>query len=108
MPPHYIRRQTLKNAERYIIPELKEHEDKVLNSKSKALALEKKLWEQLFDLLLPQLDQLQNLASALSQLDVCKTLQSARKALIIAVLFSVIILVFEFRGPSPSRRTGDG
>ena len=50
VPPHYVRRQTLKNAERYIIPELKEHEDKVLNSKSKALALEKQLWEELFDM----------------------------------------------------------
>lgn len=40
VPPHYVRRQTLKNAERYIIEELKQHEDKVLNSKSRALALE--------------------------------------------------------------------
>ena len=74
VPPHYVRRQTLKNAERYIIPELKEHEDKVLNSKSKALALEKQLWEQLFDLLMPHLEQLQNLASALSQMDVLQNL----------------------------------
>lgn len=41
VPMHYVRRQTLKNAERYIIPELKEYEDKVLTSKGKALALEK-------------------------------------------------------------------
>ncbi|TFH92175.1 DNA mismatch repair protein MutS [Vibrio ouci] len=74
VPPHYVRRQTLKNAERYIIPELKEHEDKVLNSKSKALALEKQLWEELFDLLLPHLEQLQNLASAVSQIDVLQNL----------------------------------
>ncbi|MDA0149994.1 DNA mismatch repair protein MutS [Vibrio sp. LaRot3] len=74
VPPHYIRRQTLKNAERYIIPELKEHEDKVLNSKSKALALEKKLWDELFDLLMPYLEQMQNLASAVSQLDVLQNL----------------------------------
>lgn len=39
-PINYMRRQTLKNAERYIIPELKEYEDKVLTSKGKALALE--------------------------------------------------------------------
>lgn len=70
VPPHYVRRQTLKNAERYIIPELKEHEDKVLNSKSKALALEKQLWEELFDLLLPHLEQLQNAAAAISEIDV--------------------------------------
>ncbi len=74
VPPHYVRRQTLKNAERYIIPELKEHEDKVLNSKSKALALEKQLWESLFDLLMPHLEQMQNLASALSQIDVLQNL----------------------------------
>ncbi|MDC0611178.1 DNA mismatch repair protein MutS [Vibrio sp.] len=81
VPPHYIRRQTLKNAERYIIPELKEHEDKVLNSKSKALALEKQLWEQLFDLLLPHLEQLQTLASSLSQLDVLQNLAERADAL---------------------------
>ncbi|OLQ78492.1 DNA mismatch repair protein MutS [Photobacterium proteolyticum] len=74
VPSHYVRRQTLKNAERYIIPELKEHEDKVLNSKSKALGLEKKLWEELFDLLLPHLEQLQNAANALSELDVLANL----------------------------------
>ncbi|PSW08044.1 DNA mismatch repair protein MutS [Photobacterium rosenbergii] len=74
VPSHYVRRQTLKNAERYIIPELKEHEDKVLNSKSKALALEKKLWEELFDLLLPHLEQLQNAAAAISELDVLANL----------------------------------
>ncbi|MDV7105192.1 DNA mismatch repair protein MutS [Vibrio sp. TH_r3] len=74
VPPYYVRRQTLKNAERYIIPELKEHEDKVLSSKSKALAIEKRLWEQLFDLLLPRLEALQNLASAVSQLDVLQNL----------------------------------
>jgi len=74
VPAHYVRRQTLKNAERYIIPELKEHEDKVLNSRSKALALEKRLWEQLFDLLLPYLEPLQKLATALSQLDVLQNL----------------------------------
>ncbi|AUL96640.1 DNA mismatch repair protein MutS [Vibrio vulnificus] len=74
VPPHYVRRQTLKNAERYIIPELKEHEDKVLNSKSKALAIEKQLWEELFDLLLPHLARLQELAAAVAQLDVLQNL----------------------------------
>ena len=65
-----MRRQTLKNAERYIIPELKEYEDKVLTSKGKALALEKQLYEELFDLLLPHLEALQQSASALAELDV--------------------------------------
>ncbi len=81
VPPHYVRRQTLKNAERYIIPELKEHEDKVLSSKSKALAIEKKLWEELFDLLLPHIEVLQNLSSALSQLDVLQNLAERAESL---------------------------
>jgi len=70
VPADYIRRQTLKNNERYIIPELKEYEDKVLGSQSKALALEKQLYEQLFDLVAPALDDLQQLAAQLSELDV--------------------------------------
>ncbi|TQO91625.1 DNA mismatch repair protein MutS [Vibrio cholerae] len=74
VPPHYVRRQTLKNAERYIIEELKQHEDKVLNSKSRALALEKQLWEELFDLLLPHLEQLQQLAASVARLDVLQNL----------------------------------
>ncbi|EJL3953719.1 DNA mismatch repair protein MutS [Vibrio cholerae] len=74
VPPHYVRRQTLKNAERYIIEELKQHEDKVLNSKSRALVLEKQLWEELFDLLLPHLEQLQQLAASVAQLDVLQNL----------------------------------
>ncbi|EOK2635811.1 DNA mismatch repair protein MutS [Escherichia coli] len=68
-PINYMRRQTLKNAERYIIPELKEYEDKVLTSKGKALALEKQLYEELFDLLLPHLEALQQSASALAGFD---------------------------------------
>lgn len=74
VPPHYVRRQTLKNAERYIIEELKQHEDKVLNSKSRALAVEKQLWEELFDLLLPHVEQLQQLAASIAQLDVLQNL----------------------------------
>ncbi|MGM3192235.1 DNA mismatch repair protein MutS [Dickeya dadantii subsp. dieffenbachiae] len=74
VPMNYVRRQTLKNAERYIIPELKEYEDKVLTSKGKALALEKALYEELFDLLLPHLADLQQSAGALAELDVLTNL----------------------------------
>ncbi|EGR2405109.1 DNA mismatch repair protein MutS [Vibrio cholerae] len=81
VPPHYVRRQTLKNAERYIIEELKQHEDKVLNSKSRALALEKQLWEELFDLLLPHLEQLQQLAASIAQLDVLQNLAERAESL---------------------------
>lgn len=70
VPVEYVRRQTLKNNERYIIPELKEHEDKVLGSQSKALALEKKLYEEIFDLIAPDLEKLQIMSAALSELDV--------------------------------------
>ena len=81
VPIHYVRRQTLKNAERYIIPELKEYEDKVLTSKGKALALEKQLYEQLFDLLLPHLEALQKSAAALAELDVLVNLAERADAL---------------------------
>ncbi|MFC0139673.1 DNA mismatch repair protein MutS [Erwinia mallotivora] len=74
VPIHYVRRQTLKNAERYIIPELKEYEDKVLTSKGKALTLEKALYEELFDLLLPHLEALQLSAASLAELDVLTNL----------------------------------
>lgn len=74
IPAHYVRRQTLKNAERYIIAELKEHEDKVLSSQGKALALEKKLYDELIDQLLPYLSQLQFTAQSLAELDVLNSL----------------------------------
>ncbi|GFD88229.1 DNA mismatch repair protein MutS [Tenacibaculum sp. KUL152] len=69
-PAEYIRRQTLKNTERYITPELKEHEDKVLSSQGAALALEKQLYEALFDNFAPYLNNLIETASALAKLDV--------------------------------------
>ncbi|NIG62388.1 MAG: DNA mismatch repair protein MutS [Serratia symbiotica] len=74
VPIHYVRRQTLKNAERYIIPELKEYEDKILTSKGKTLAIEKNLYEELFDILLPHLAELQQSAAALAELDVLTNL----------------------------------
>ncbi|OCG77501.1 DNA mismatch repair protein MutS [Gilliamella sp. Nev6-6] len=73
-PIHYTRRQTLKNVERYIIPELKEYEDKVLTAKGRALALEKQLYEQLFDLLMPELADMQISADAIAELDVLTNL----------------------------------
>lgn len=81
VPADYVRRQTLKNNERYIIPELKEHEDKVLSSQSNALALEKRLYEELFDIILPQIDVLQKMAAALSELDVINNLAERAESL---------------------------
>ncbi len=81
VPVHYVRRQTLKNNERYLIPELKEYEDKVLNAQSKGLALEKKLYEALLDRLLEQLQPLQHSAIALAQLDVFANLAERAESL---------------------------
>ncbi|MBN8432007.1 DNA mismatch repair protein MutS [Microbulbifer salipaludis] len=69
-PADYIRRQTLKNAERFITPELKEFEDKALSAKSRALAREKFLYEELLTQLNEHLAALQNAAAAVSELDV--------------------------------------
>ncbi|MHB0776692.1 DNA mismatch repair protein MutS [Halomonas sp. WWR20] len=70
VPADYIRRQTLKNAERFIIPELKEFEDKALSAKSRALAREKLLYEALIDTLNADLHTLQATGRALATLDV--------------------------------------
>ena len=69
-PVDYIRRQTLKSAERFITPELKEFEDKALSARSRALAREKQLYDELLDLLNEDLAHLQDSAAALAQLDV--------------------------------------
>lgn len=68
-PAEYIRRQTLKNAERYITPELKEFEDKILSAKAKALAREKQLYDELLENLLAELAPLQQSAESLATLD---------------------------------------
>ncbi len=69
VPPDYQRRQTLKNAERYITPELKTFEDKALSAQERALSREKFLYEQLLDELQQHLPALQALARALAGLD---------------------------------------
>ena len=69
VPEDYRRRQTLKNAERYITPELKTFEDKALSAQERALAREKLLYEQLLRDLAPQVPGLQRIAAALAELD---------------------------------------
>ena len=69
VPDEYRRRQTLKNAERYITPELKTFEDKALSAQDRALAREKWLYEQLLDHLAPHVGALQEAAAALAELD---------------------------------------
>ena len=80
-PADYIRRQTLKNAERYIIPELKEFENKVLSARQRALAREKALYDELLQQLTEVLSQLQATAAALAELDVLACLTERAEAL---------------------------
>ncbi len=69
VPEDYRRRQTLKNAERFITPELKAFEDKALSAQERALAREKWLYEQLLDAMQPEVGALSALARALASLD---------------------------------------
>jgi len=69
VPDDYRRRQTLKNAERYITPELKAFEDKALSAQERALAREKHLYDQLLQQLVSHIPVLQDIASAVAQLD---------------------------------------
>ncbi len=69
-PAHFIRRQTLKNAERFITPELKVFEDKALSASSRALAREKAIYEELLDRLISDIAALQLTGESLSELDV--------------------------------------
>jgi len=69
VPDDYRRRQTLKNAERYITPELKQFEDKALSAQERALAREKLLYDQVLDELAPDIAPLQRVAAALAELD---------------------------------------
>jgi len=80
-PETYIRRQTLKNAERFITPELKEFEDKALSSKSRALAREKALYDQLLERLNEPLTALQSTAAAVSEIDVLANLAERAESL---------------------------
>lgn len=70
VPVDYIRRQTLKNAERYITPELKAFEDKALSARERALAREKLLYDELLNQLLPFVADFQTTANAIAELDV--------------------------------------
>ncbi|MDQ3260466.1 MAG: DNA mismatch repair protein MutS [Pseudomonadota bacterium] len=81
VPDDYRRRQTLKNVERYITPELKSFEDKALSANDRALAREKFLYEELLQQLLPHIGQLQSAACAIAELDVLCALAERAVAL---------------------------
>src|SRR5208282_3006876 len=70
VPDDYRRRQTLKNAERYVTPELQTFEDKALSAQERALAREKLLYDGVLDELGAEVAALQRVAQALARLDV--------------------------------------
>jgi DNA mismatch repair protein MutS len=80
-PTHYTRRQTTKNAERYITEELKAFEDKVLSAKERSLMRERVLYEALLDALTEKLEPLKAAAAAMAELDVLATLAERAEAL---------------------------
>ena len=80
-PTHYTRRQTTKNAERYITEELKTFEDKVLSAKERSLMRERALYESLLDTLTEQLEPLKHAAASMAELDVLCTLTERAEAL---------------------------
>lgn len=69
VPSHYVRRQTLKNCERYITDELKQHEIKFLSAHSKALSLEKSLYDDLIKGIIQYIQKLQEIMNAISSID---------------------------------------
>ena len=81
VPDDYRRRQTLKNAERYITPELKAFEDKALSAQERALAREKLLYDQLLDALAPDIPAFQRIAAALAEIDLLATFAERAQAL---------------------------
>ncbi len=81
IPLDYRRRQTLKNAERYITPELKAFEDKALSAQDRALEREKFLYDGLLDMLSPHVEQLQQIARSVAEMDVLGTFAERALAL---------------------------
>ena len=70
IPPDYLRRQTLKAVERFILPELKEFEDKVLSARERSLAREKALYEKLLQTIAQHILPLRQTAQAIAEIDV--------------------------------------
>ncbi|MFP6559469.1 DNA mismatch repair protein MutS [Paraburkholderia sp. B3] len=81
VPDDYRRRQTLKNAERYITPELKTFEDKALSAQERALSRERALYDALLQSLLPFIPDCQRVAAALAELDVLAAFAERARAL---------------------------
>src|SRR5690606_16656903 len=84
VPTDYQRRQTLKGAERFITPELKSFEDKVLSARERALSREKHLYEDLLARLAAELDPLQATAASVAEIDALANLAERASALDLA------------------------
>ena len=97
-PADYIRRQTLKGAERYITPELKSFEDKVLSARERSLSREKQLYDELLDLLARDLGGLQRTAEAVAELDTLIDLAERARTLKLVLPSLVDEPVLEYRG----------
>ena len=107
VPADWVRRQTVKNAERYITTELKQFEDRVLGARDRALARERELYERLLDLLTEPLAELQTTAAALAELDVLANLAERARALNLSKPALTDDAVSHDRGrASPRRRAG--
>jgi len=81
VPDDYRRRQTLKNAERYITPELKAFEDKALSAQERSLSRERALYDALLQALLPFIPDCQRVATALAEIDLLATFAERARAL---------------------------
>ena len=81
VPADYLRRQTVKSAERFITPELKRFEDEVLGARDKALARERELYENVLGELIAQLPALQQSAGAIASIDALASLTERSDAL---------------------------
>jgi len=97
-PADYIRRQTLKGAERYITPELKDFEDKVLSARERSLSREKRLYDELLETLARDLAGLQRTTDAVAELDTLIDLAERARALNLVLPQLVDTPTLEYRG----------
>ncbi|TXT31331.1 MAG: DNA mismatch repair protein MutS, partial [Planctomycetota bacterium] len=79
IPPEYIRKQTLKNQERFITPELKEYEDKVLRAEERATSLEQELFNALRERVATATARLKQTADVLAEVDVLAALATLER-----------------------------
>ncbi|HEY4414068.1 MAG TPA: DNA mismatch repair protein MutS [Verrucomicrobiae bacterium] len=79
VPPHYIRKQTVANGERFITPELKDMEGKILGAEERSVKLEYEIFQRVRESVIGQMKEIQQTASALAQLDVLSAFAEAAR-----------------------------